>query len=148
MFRAGLFRLAVAGTVALCLGGGGWALREAWLAYTAVCLAGVYGVFLVAGRPAAIIQDGPVRALVDSLLVAVLVASTGGAGSPFFVLYPLAALGIYWIPGTARAATGAAAVLGGYLAAIVSPRATSRCCSLPGWASGRVSSRCFARSAG
>lgn len=119
MFRAGLFRIAVSVTVAMFLGGGGWALREAWPAYLAVGAAMVYGVFLVAGRPATILRDGLVRALLDSLLVAVLIASTGGGGSPFFVLYPLAALGVYWIPGLARGIVGAAAILGGYLAATV-----------------------------
>ena len=78
----------------------------------------VVGVLLVAGRPR--VLSGAPLALValDALLLGLLVAGTGGGGSAYFPLYSLAALGVFWVSGPARAAAAAALMAGGYLAAV------------------------------
>src|SRR5215211_5381505 len=84
---AGLIRVALAGIVALMLA----------LAFPGAGLALLFGVFLIAGRPAILLRERLVRGFLDSALVGVLVVSTGGVVSPFYSLYFLAALGIAWI---------------------------------------------------
>ena len=58
------------------------------------------------------------RVFLDSALVGVLVVYTGGAGSPFFPLYFLAALGIAWIETRPKVAVATAALVVGYPAAV------------------------------
>lgn len=115
LFSAGLPRVVVAVAVLLLLGSTG--LEGMWPAYLAVLGALVFGALLVVGRPA-VLQGGLPRVLVDSVLITLLVGATGGEGSPFFVLYLLAALGIARIPDTPRRVIGGATVVVGYLAAV------------------------------
>jgi HD-GYP domain-containing protein (c-di-GMP phosphodiesterase class II) len=91
---AGLIRVLLAGAVALVLA---LAFPGAGVAYLAVGLALLFGMSLIVGRPATLVKERLVSVLLDTALVGVLVAYTGGAGSPFFPLYLLAALGIAWI---------------------------------------------------
>jgi len=108
--------LAVAAAV---LVGRVWPAPEPVGAYAAAGLAGVFGALSVVGRPQGILRDRFARVVVDSALVGLLVACTGGGGSPFFLLFPLAALGIISIEARARVVAATAAVVGGYLAAAV-----------------------------
>src|SRR5215213_10810425 len=84
---AGLIRVALAGAVALMLA---LAFPEAGVAYLAAGLALLFGMFLILGRPAILWRERLVRVFLDSVLVGVLVVSTGGVLSPFFSLYLLA----------------------------------------------------------
>src|SRR5215210_449972 len=114
--RAGLIRVALAGAVALMLV---WAFPGAEGALLAAGLALLFGMFLTLGWPAILLRERLVRVFLDSALVGVLVAYTGGAGSPFFSLYLLAALGIAWIETRPKVVVAAAALVAGYPAAVV-----------------------------
>jgi HD-GYP domain-containing protein (c-di-GMP phosphodiesterase class II) len=114
--RAGLIRVALTGTVALMLV---WVFPGAEGAFLAAGLALLLGVFVALGWPAILLRERLVRVFLDSALVGVLVAYTGGAGSPFFSLYLLAALGIAWIETRPKVAVAAAALVVGYPAAVV-----------------------------
>src|SRR5919107_520461 len=114
--RAGQIRMAITGIVALMLV---WAFPGARGAFLAAGLALLFGMFLILGWPAILLRERLVRVFLDSALVGVLVAYTGGAGSPFFSLYLLAALGIAWIETRPKVAVAAAALVAGYLAAVV-----------------------------
>src|SRR5215207_4046966 len=113
--RAGLIRVALAGAVAPMLA---LAFPGAGVAYVAAGLALLFGVFLIVGRPAILVRERLVSVFLDSALVGVLVAYTGGAGSPFFSLYFLAALGIAWIETRPKVAAATAALVAGYPAAV------------------------------
>jgi diguanylate cyclase (GGDEF)-like protein/putative nucleotidyltransferase with HDIG domain len=117
-FRVGLLRIALTGTVALLLSQG-WAMSGAEGAYAAVVLAMLFGMFLIAGRPAVLLRESLVHLVVDSVLIGVLIAYTGGGDSPFFPLYFLAALGIAWIETRPKVVVATAALVTGYLAAAV-----------------------------
>ena len=114
--RAGLIRVVLAGVVALMLV---WAFPGAEGAPLAAGLALLFGMFLTLGWPAILLRERLVRVFVDSALVGVLVAYTGGADSPFFSLYLLAALGIAWIETRPKVVVAAAALVAGYPAAVV-----------------------------
>src|SRR5215207_6458752 len=116
--RAGLLRVALAGVVALLLS---LALPGAKGAYLAVGLALLFGVALIAGRPTILLRERLVRVVLDSVLVGVLIAYTGGEASPFFSLYLLAALEIAWIETRPKVVVATAALVVGYLAAVVAP---------------------------
>src|SRR5215210_1913699 len=111
----GLIRVALAGAVALMLA---LAFPGAGVAYLAAGLALLYGVFMIAGRPAILLRERLVRVFLDSALVGVLVVSTGGVVSPFFSLYFLAALQIAWIETRSKVAVATAALVAGYPAAV------------------------------
>src|SRR5215207_3479314 len=113
--RAGLIRVALTGVVALMLA---WAFPGAEGAYLAAGLALLFSVFMIVGWPAILLRERLVRVFVDSALVGVLVVSTGGADSPFFSLYFLAALGIAWIETRPKVALATAALVAGYPAAV------------------------------
>jgi HD-GYP domain-containing protein (c-di-GMP phosphodiesterase class II) len=113
--RAGLIRVALAGAVALMLA---LAFPGAGVAYLAPGLALLFGMFLIVGWPAILVRESLVRVFLDSALVGVLVAFTGGADSPFFSLYFLAALGIAWIETRPKVAVATAALVAGYPAAV------------------------------
>src|SRR5829696_4172826 len=112
---AGLFRVALAGVVALMLA---MAIPGAGVAYLAAGLALLFGMFLIVGWPAILLRERLVRVFLDSALVGVLVVSTGGVVSPFFSLYFLAALEIAWIETRPKVAVATAALVVGYPAAI------------------------------
>src|SRR5918997_2968100 len=113
---AGLIRVALAGAVALTLV---LAFPEAGVAYLAAGLALLFGMFLIVGRPAILVRERLVSVLLDSALVGVLVAYTGGAGSPFFPLYLLAALGIAWIETRPKVVVATAALVAWYPSVVV-----------------------------
>src|SRR5215210_7019448 len=116
--RAGLLRMALAALVALLLSRA-WPLSVMEGAYLSAGLAFILGVFLVVGRPQVFLQERLIRVFLDSALIGVLVAYTGGADSPFFPLYLLAALGIAWIETRSRVAVATASLVIGYPVAIV-----------------------------
>jgi HD-GYP domain-containing protein (c-di-GMP phosphodiesterase class II) len=113
--RAGLIRVALAGVVALMLA---WAFPGAVGAYLGAGLALLFGVFMIVGWPAIALRERLVRVFLDSVFIGVLVAYTGGADSPFFSLYFLAALGIAWIETRPKVAVATAALVAGYPAAV------------------------------
>src|SRR5688500_1605184 len=113
--RAGLIRVALTGVVALMLA---LAFPGAGVPYLAAGLALLFAMFLIVGRPAFLLRERLVRVFLDSALVGVLVAFTGGADSPFFSLYFLAALGIAWIETRPKVAVATAALVAGYPAAV------------------------------
>jgi diguanylate cyclase (GGDEF)-like protein/putative nucleotidyltransferase with HDIG domain len=115
--RAGMFRIALAGVIALLVSRG-WSLPEAGIAYLAVGLAAAFGVLLVLSRPQILLREKLAHTVLDSVLVGALVASIGGEGSPFFLLYFLAALGIAWIETPAKVVVATAAVVGSYLVVV------------------------------
>jgi HD-GYP domain-containing protein (c-di-GMP phosphodiesterase class II) len=114
--RAGLLRVALTGIVALMLA---WAFPWAWGALLAAGLALLFGTFLIVGWPAILLRERLVLVFLDTALVGVLVAYTGGTGSPFFSLFLLAALGIAWIETRTKVALAAAALVAGYPVAVV-----------------------------
>jgi HD-GYP domain-containing protein (c-di-GMP phosphodiesterase class II) len=89
------------------------------VAYLAAGLAVVFGALLIWGRPKILARAGLARTVVDSALVGALVAGTGGEGSPFFPLFFLAALGIVRVDVPAKVVAATAAVVGGYLGAVL-----------------------------
>jgi HD-GYP domain-containing protein (c-di-GMP phosphodiesterase class II) len=114
---AGLLRMTLAAIVALLLSRA-WPLAGMAGAYLAAGLALLFGVFLALGWPAILRRERLVRVFVDSALIGLLVAFTGGADSPFFALYLLAALGIAWIDTRSKVAAAAAALVAGYPVAV------------------------------
>jgi len=96
-----------------------WAFPGAEGAFLAAGLALLFGVSLTLGWPAILLRERLVGVFLDAVLVGVLVAYTGGAGSPFFSLYLLAGLGIAWIETRPKVAVAAAALVAGYPAAVV-----------------------------
>jgi HD-GYP domain-containing protein (c-di-GMP phosphodiesterase class II) len=112
---AGLIRVALAGAVALMLA---LAFPEAGVAYLAAGLALLFGMFLIVGRPAILVRERLVSVFLDTALVGVLVAYTGGAGSPFFPLYLLAALGIARIEMRPKVAVATATLVAWYPAVV------------------------------
>ncbi len=121
--RSGTLRIALAGVVALLVSRG-WTLPEAGVAYLAAGLAVLFGVLLIWGRPKILVRERLAHTVIDSVLVGAVVAGTGGEGSPFFPLYFLAALGIARIEAPAKVVAGAAAVVGGYLVAVLAAAGT------------------------
>jgi diguanylate cyclase (GGDEF)-like protein/putative nucleotidyltransferase with HDIG domain len=113
---AGLFRIALTGIIALLLSR---ILPGSEGAYVAVGLAVLFGVSLILGRPEVLLRERLAHVVLDSLVIGVLIAFTGGGDSPFFPLYLLAALGIAWIEARPKVVVATAAVVGGYLAAVV-----------------------------
>src|ERR687889_562081 len=113
--RAGPIRMAITGIVALMLV---WAFPGARGAFLAAGLALLFGMFLIVGWPAILLRERLVCVFLDSALVGMLVAYTGGAGSPFFSLYFLAALGIAFIEMRSKVAVATAALVAGYPAAV------------------------------
>jgi diguanylate cyclase (GGDEF)-like protein len=95
-----------------------WTPSEAGGAYFAVGLALVFGMLLLFGRPEILSREMLARSVLDSILISVLIAGTGGAESAFFLLYPLAALGIAWIWSRVKVAVASAVMAGSYLAAV------------------------------
>jgi len=115
---AGLLRVALAGVVALLVSRA-WPLPGAWVAYLALGFMAVFGALLIAGRPEILSRERLVQPVLDSVLLSALVAGTGGESSPFFPLYFLAALEIFWVETRAKVAVASAAIAGGYLIATV-----------------------------
>src|SRR5215204_812652 len=107
------------------------AFPGAGFAYLAAGLALLFGVFLIAGRPAILLRERLVRVFLDSALVGVLVVSTGGVVSPFYSLYFLAALGIAWIETRPKVAAATAALVAGYPAAVAASGDVSALGSTP-----------------
>jgi HD-GYP domain-containing protein (c-di-GMP phosphodiesterase class II) len=95
-----------------------WAFPGAEGAYVAAGLTLLFGVFLIVGWPAVLMRERLVRVFLDSVFIGVLVAYTGGADSPFFSLYFLAALGMAWIETRPKVAGATAALVAGYPAAV------------------------------
>ena len=125
--RAGLIRVALSGIVGLVL---------AWLfpgleSLSCSGLALLFGMFLIVGWPAILVRESLVRVFLDTALVGVLVVYTGGAGSPFFSLYFLAALGIAWIEARPKVAVATAALVAGYPAAVAASEGISALGSTP-----------------
>jgi HD-GYP domain-containing protein (c-di-GMP phosphodiesterase class II) len=100
-------------------------LSQAWPpagmegAYLAAGIAFLFGVFLTLGWPEILLRERLVRVFLDCALVGVLAAYTGGAESPFFPLYLLAALGIAWIDTRPKLAVATVALVAGYPVAVV-----------------------------
>jgi HD-GYP domain-containing protein (c-di-GMP phosphodiesterase class II) len=115
---AGLLRMALAAAVAVLLSVG-WPPAGMEGAYLAVGLSFLFGVFSALGWPEVLLRERLVRVFVDCALVGVLVAYTGGAESPFFPLYLLAALGIAWIDTRSKVAAATGALVFGYPVAVV-----------------------------
>jgi putative nucleotidyltransferase with HDIG domain len=97
----------------------GWPLAGMEGAYLAVGLAFLVGLVQALGWPGILLRERLVRVFVDCALVGVLVAYTGGAESPFFPLYLLAALGIAWVDTRPKVAAATAALVVGYPVAVV-----------------------------
>ena len=76
------------------------------------------GVLLIAGWPPVLLRAPLAPVALDALLLGLLVAGTGGDNSPYFPLYSLAALGVFWAGGWALAAVAAVLLAGGYLVAV------------------------------
>ena len=108
----------LAGAVALLVSRG-WDLPEAGVAYVAAGLAAVFGALLIWGRPKILARERLAHTVIDSVLVGALVAVTGGGGSPFFPLYFLAALGIARMEAPAKVVAATAAVVAGFLVAVL-----------------------------
>ncbi len=116
MLREGLLRIGLAGFVAALLIWG-WITSDMLGVSVAAGLALGYGVLAAVGHPTRIVQSGFSSIVVDSTLVSILAAGTGGSGSPFFVLYLLASLGISRVQNNWKAAAGTLALIGGYFIA-------------------------------
>jgi putative nucleotidyltransferase with HDIG domain len=114
---AGLLRMGLAVVVAVLLGQG-WPLAGMEVAYLAVSLAFLLGLLQALGWPEIFLRERLVRVFLDCALVGVLVAYTGGAESPFFPFYFLAALGIAWTDTRPKAAAATAALVAGYPVAV------------------------------
>ena len=116
--RTGIFRVALAGVLALLVGWA-WSPAEAWVAYLALGLAAIFGALLILGRPRILARETLTHAVLDFALVGALVAGTGGEGSPFFPLFFLAALGILRVETPAKAVVATVAAVGAYLLATI-----------------------------
>src|SRR5215210_556730 len=108
---AGLLRMGLAAAVAVLLSQG-W--PPAGMAYLATGVAFLFGVFSALGRPEVLLRERLVRVFLDCVLVGVLVAYTGGAESPFFPLYLLAALEVVWVENRQKVAAAMAALVAAY----------------------------------
>jgi HD-GYP domain-containing protein (c-di-GMP phosphodiesterase class II) len=115
---AGLLRMGLAVVVAVLLSQG-WPLAGMEGAYLAAGLAFLLGLFQVLGWPEILLRERLVRVFLDCALVGVLVAYTGGAESPFFLLFLLAALGIARVDTRPKVAAATAALVVGYPVAVV-----------------------------
>jgi HD-GYP domain-containing protein (c-di-GMP phosphodiesterase class II) len=115
---AGLLRMGLAVIVAVLLSQA-WPLAGMEGAYLAVGLAFLLGVFQALGWPAILLRERLLRVFLDCALVGVLIVYTGGAESPFFPLYLLAALGIAWTDTRPKILTAATALVVGYPIAVV-----------------------------
>ena len=115
--RSGLLRMALAALVALLLSQE-WPLSGMEGAYLSAGLAFLFGVVLAVGRPQVLLRERIIRVSLDSALIGALVIYTGGAGSPFFPLYLLAALEIAWVETRPRVALATAALVVGYPIAV------------------------------
>ena len=116
--RTGIFRVALAGVLALLVGWA-WSPVEAWVAYLALGLAAIFGALLILGRPRILARETLTHAVLDFALVGALVAGTGGEGSLFFPLFFLAALGILRVETPAKAVVATVAAVGAYLLATI-----------------------------
>jgi diguanylate cyclase (GGDEF)-like protein/putative nucleotidyltransferase with HDIG domain len=116
--RAGLLRIALAVVVVL-LASMAWPPWDVRGVYLVAVLAVAFGSLSVTGWPQILLRDRLARVVADSAIVGLLIAYTGGGGSPFFPLFFLAALGIISIEARARAVAAAAVVVGAYAAAAV-----------------------------
>src|SRR5215204_4857402 len=125
---AGLIRVALTGIVILMLV---LSFPDAEGAYLAAGLALLFGVSLIVGWPEILMRERLVGVFLDSVLIGVLVAYTGGAGSPFFSLYLLAALGIAWIETRPKVAVAAGALVVGYPAAVIASEGVGALESIP-----------------
>src|SRR5215204_1566599 len=125
---AGLIRVALTGIVILMLV---LSFPDAEGAYLAAGLALLFGVSLIVGWPEILMRERLVGVFLDSVLIGVLVAYTGGAGSPFFSLYLLAALGIAWIETRPKVAVAAGALVVGYPAAVIASQGVGALESIP-----------------
>lgn len=110
-------RVALAGVVTLALVSGEFSPGSV-LAYAGAGLAAGLGVLLMLGRPRAVAREDLVHVLVDALAAGLLVAGTGGGGSPFLALYFPAAVGVIRVPEPTRAVAGSVGLAGSYLGAI------------------------------
>lgn len=78
----------------------------------------VVGVSLLVGWPRVLSRAPLALVALDAFLVGLLVAGTGGNGSPYFPLYSLAVLGIVRVSGSSRVAVATVLMAGGYLVAV------------------------------
>lgn len=88
------------------------------VAFLSAGLALFFGVLLAAGRPRVLTREPLMVVALDSLLIGLLVAGTGGGDSPFFPLYFLAALGVVRVSSPAKVAVATILMAGGYLVAV------------------------------
>src|SRR5215207_911908 len=115
---AGLLRVGLAVVVAVLLSQG-WPLAGMEGAYLAVGLAFLLGLSLALGWPGILLRERLVRVFLDCALVGVLIAYTGGAESPFFLLYLLAALEIARADTRPKVAAATTTLVVGYPIAVV-----------------------------
>src|ERR671911_309266 len=134
---AGLLRMGLAVAIAVLLGQG-WPLAGMEGAYLAVGLAFLLGLSQALGWPGILLRERLVRVFLDCALVGVLVAYTGGAESPFFPLYLLAALGIAWAGTRPNVAAATAVLVVGYPVAVVVAGGVGGLVSSPGGVGGGV----------
>jgi len=87
-------------------------------AFLSAGLALVFGGLLAFGRPRVMAQEPLAVVALDSLLAGLLVADTGGVGSPFFPLFLLAALRVFKIPGPGKAIAATVLMAGVYVLAV------------------------------
>src|SRR5215210_9342659 len=106
---AGLLRMSLAAVVAVLLSVG-WPPAGMEGAYLAVGTAFLFGVFSALGWPEVLLRERLVGVFLDCALVGVLVAYAGGAESPFFPLYLLAALEVVWVENRQKVAAAMAAL--------------------------------------
>jgi diguanylate cyclase (GGDEF)-like protein/putative nucleotidyltransferase with HDIG domain len=125
-----MFRVALAGVLALLVSRA-WSPQEARVAYLTLGLAVVFGVLLIADRPRILSRERLAHTVIDSALVGALVAGTGGASSPFFPLFFLAALGIVRVEVPTKVVVATAAAVGAYLLATVAAGGPSALWSAP-----------------
>lgn len=114
--KSGLLRIALSGAVFLLVATAQLP-GDASGAYLAAGLALVFGALMVFERPSFLVREKLVRPLVDAVLLCVLVAGTGGEGSPFFPLYLLAALEVIRVANFVGIAVATAVLTGSYLLA-------------------------------
>jgi|GEM_PF-1139038 len=115
--KAGLLRIALAGTVVVLMMNT-QSSSETPGAYLAAGLALLFGALLVFERPGFIVRAEFARPLVDSVLLCMLIAGTGGESSPFFPLYLVAALQVVRAATFVKIFVATAALSGSYLLAV------------------------------